>query len=425
MTDSLKTRIISAFIVLSASMPTAHAFDFEIGGVYYNIAGNQKSVTVTYGDLSNPTYQGDVFIPNEVTYRMVTYPVKAIDDLAFFYCQDITSVRIPDAVTQIGSQAFSHCVNLSAIQLPEKLQRLGDYSFENCESITEITIPAATTQIGFAAFTYCRALEKFSVDEANPLFAAVDGVLMTKTIKNLIQYPAAKTDSEFSIPETVTTIPDGAFSPQPYLRKISIGPALTKITEGLFAECQSLQDIDVDSANEGICSVNGVLFDKEVKTLIQYPVCHDEREYSLPNTVEALADLSMLGAKYIGQLTLPATLTKIGTYALTGCTGLTEVICLATNPPVTETNPLNTTGAIFDSQVYQQATLQVPEESVSTYRANKEWGKFSAIYEIGGSSLSEVSIAPDHANTYDLSGRKVHNPIPGRIYITHGKKFIK
>lgn len=419
----LLRKIATIAIVLSAAVPAAHAYDFVKGGIYYTIAGNKKSVSVTYADLQNGTYKGNVVIPTEVTNGMTTYPVKAIEGLAFMNSASLESVTIPDGVTQIGDQAFSHCYSLRDVKLSAKLQRIGDFAFEYCEDLPEITIPASVTQIGYAVFTYCRSLSGFNVEEGNPVYTAVDGILYTKTMKSLVQYPAAKTDYSFEIPATVTIMPDCAFSPQPYLESLSIGPALGLISDGALAECAILSEITVDPDNKVMESVDGVLFNKGVTRLIQYPVCHPAVEYEMPSTVEELGDLSMLGALYIHKLDLPESLRTIGIYSLIGCSGLEQVICHAVTPPACDANPINPYGIIFDDEVYAKASLQVPQQSVAAYKANAEWGRFAVIYEIGGSSLDTVEADDKNTEVYDLLGRRM-DPAARGLRIINGRKLL-
>lgn len=137
MKRNLKFRAISLAFVSAAFVPSAQAYDFEVDGIYYNL--NKTSASVTYADLQG-TYSGDVVIPEQVTYMMQTYPVKTIGQLAFINSTEMTSVTLPDCITQIYDQAFSHCSSLTEIKLPAKLQRIADFAFENCENLTSPSI---------------------------------------------------------------------------------------------------------------------------------------------------------------------------------------------------------------------------------------------------------------------------------------------
>ena len=88
--------------ILLPALATAH--DFEVDGIYYKINGNEATVTFKgrYCNSFYDEYSGSVVIPATVTYNETTYPVTSIDALAFFWCTEMTSIVIPNSVTEIG-----------------------------------------------------------------------------------------------------------------------------------------------------------------------------------------------------------------------------------------------------------------------------------------------------------------------------------
>ena len=79
----------------------------EIDGIYYNLIEKGKVAEVT----SNPNkYTGDIVIPEKVTYNDVEYSVGAIGNSAFIGCSGLTSITIPNSVTNIDESAFSGCI---------------------------------------------------------------------------------------------------------------------------------------------------------------------------------------------------------------------------------------------------------------------------------------------------------------------------
>lgn len=415
---------IATFVLVLSAMPAAQAYDFTIGGVYYNYTADRKGAIVTYSDINNNAYTGDVNIPARVAYGMNTMTVKGIDDHAFFNCQTLKSVTLHEGITYIGSQAFSHCYAMTSITLPQSLQRIEDYAFEYCEDMTSFQIPASVTLIGYSVFYKCLGITAFDVDEDNIQFTSADGVLYLKDKSILIQYPAAKTDSEYMIPEEVKTVTDYAFTPAPYLKKITIGSGVGKIEPLTFGECYALDRFEVSPDNAAICSVDGVLFDKNVTQLLQYPVGRDADEYALPETATSMADMSMAGCKRLTSLTLPASFAGIGEYALSECSGLARVFSLNPVPPSTVVSPINPTGAIFDASVYRQATLYVGKDAIETYRKDPEWGKFARILDIDEAGCEDAYIANDRItvdghtiSTADHSAMDVYD-IYGRLICT-------
>ena len=115
------------FTVLFAALSTVTAFahDFEVNGIYYNKNADGTSVTVTYRGNSyyaySNEYSGNVVIPSSVTYSGNTYAVTSIGKYAFYDCDGLTSITIPNSVTSIGDCAFSSCDGLKSITIPNSV----------------------------------------------------------------------------------------------------------------------------------------------------------------------------------------------------------------------------------------------------------------------------------------------------------------
>ena len=91
----------------------AHAHDFKVDGIYFNILSKTDlTCEVTYegSSYSNPDYINKVVIPSHVTHNDVTYSVTSIGWNAFENCSGLTSVTIPNSVTSIGGYAFNGCI---------------------------------------------------------------------------------------------------------------------------------------------------------------------------------------------------------------------------------------------------------------------------------------------------------------------------
>ena len=95
----------------------------------------------------------------------VTIPdsVTTIGDSAFSKCAGLTSVTIPDSVTSIGNGAFHECIGLTSVTIPDSVTSIGDWAFENCAKLTSVTIPDSVTKIGWHAFYDCDKLISVSV----------------------------------------------------------------------------------------------------------------------------------------------------------------------------------------------------------------------------------------------------------------------
>ena len=134
----MKNLITSTLLLLALLLPaTATAYDFEVDGIYYNINGNE--VTVTYKGYYESDYQndysGNVIIPATVTYNGTAYSVTSIGYGAFYGCSGLTGVEIPNSVTSIGERAFSNCSGLSSLTVAS--DNTSYDSRDNCNAIIE------------------------------------------------------------------------------------------------------------------------------------------------------------------------------------------------------------------------------------------------------------------------------------------------
>ena len=116
MLTKVSRAIIAIVMTLAVGLPS-HAHDFEVEGVYYNIAdATKKTVKVTYKGGSyyedSNEYTGLVSIPQSVSYRGYMYSVVSIGYAAFRGCAELTSVTIPSSVIEIGGDAFINCTKV-------------------------------------------------------------------------------------------------------------------------------------------------------------------------------------------------------------------------------------------------------------------------------------------------------------------------
>ena len=192
----METMIKTALSVLAILLPAiASAHDFEVDGIYYNINGNQA--TVTYQGM-NPSqyveYSGQIVIPETVTHDGVTYQVTTIGpnnsvttigNGAFSYCDGMTNVTLGNTVRTIGTWAFSGCSSLTTLTIPNSVISIGESAFNRCSGLTSVTMGNAVTTVGKDAFVGCSALQRVNVDniacwsktnfendKANPLYFA-------------------------------------------------------------------------------------------------------------------------------------------------------------------------------------------------------------------------------------------------------------
>ncbi len=258
----------------------------------------------------------------------VTLPegLTTIGAEAFEYCNALTDVILPDGLTTLGRWAFYDCDALTNVTFPESLTTIGNYAFEDCAALASVTLPASVTTIGYDgdAFAKCTALTSFTVADGNPAFTAVDGVLFNKDKTALIQYPAASARTTYSIPDSVTTIRDYAFYGCDALTTVTIPASVTYIGE--FISCDALTSFAVAVDNPDYTAVDGVLFNKDMTTLIQYPIGKTQDTYAVPDSVTTIGYQAFWDCHALTTVTFPEGLTTIGAGAFEYCDALTDVI---------------------------------------------------------------------------------------------------
>ena len=127
----------------------------------------------------------------------------------------------------------------------------------------------------------------------------------------------------------VCEIDANTFTKQTRLQSVEIPANVCVVAEGAFASCTNLQSITVSDANLYFCSVDGVLYDHNMQTLLVYPAGKTDAAFSVPETVQAISDSAFYGASYLQSILLPASVQSFGRAAFASCHQLQYVECNA------------------------------------------------------------------------------------------------
>ena len=153
-----------------------------------------------------------------------------IGEQAFYNCDDLTSITIPNGVTIIGHSAFYGCRGLTSITIPNSVTSIGDSAFNSCTGLTSITIPNSVTSIGDYTFQGCTGLASVTIPDS------------VTSIGNYA-FPGCRVLASITIPNSVTNIGDYAFYGCRGLTSITIPNSVTSIGDYTFQGCTGLASI--------------------------------------------------------------------------------------------------------------------------------------------------------------------------------------
>ncbi len=336
----MKKRILSLLLVfvllcgtwsiasVSAYSETDIAYPVEGGNIYFD----KETGTITDCDFS--VTKAD--IPSEIDGVAVT----CIGSCAFYNCTELMSVKLPESVTGIDYSAFEGCSSLTSVEIPRGVTSIDADVFKGCNSLNRVTIPSGVTSIGYSAFDGCSSLASvtipYSVASIGPRAFANTAIYNAEDhwsgdvlyIDNWLISAKGSLEGAYTVRAETVGIAGDAFIGCTSLTNITIPKEVVSIATGVYASfhfCPKLSDIVVVEENTAYASENGVLFNKEKTTLLDYPMGRADTAYVIPSGVTTIADWALFGSA-IESVTIPETVKHIGRYAFNHCSGLTEVI---------------------------------------------------------------------------------------------------
>ena len=269
--------------------------------------------------------------------------------------RSISSLSLPDGLTTIGDRAFYTCTSLTSVTIPNSVTSVGWYTFAS-SGLTSLSIPSSVTFIDDGAFSSCTGLTAISVSASNQNYVAVDGVLFTKDMTELITYPSGRTATNYTvpngvriihreassrntaltslaIPDTVTTIGmqsfpncsnlenltlgNGVTSIEAFafqhtaIKQVTIPKSVTHIESTAFSLCDSLTSINVETGNQYYTSEDGVLLTKDKTELVAYPAGKQQENYVVPQGIATIGDIAFWNCSSLQAITIPVSVTQI------------------------------------------------------------------------------------------------------------------
>lgn len=416
---------LGAFALMALAMPAvALASETSVGGIYYNFDSASQTAEVTFKGKTRytaGTYQGDIVIPQTVSYEGATYRVTSIGDHAFASSPRLKKVVVSNSVETIGYNAFVGCTGLESVVFaePSRVRQIARQAFLACRKLKAVEIPASVETIGKFAFELCTALEDVSFAEPSRLTKIEDYVFCKTGLKSVV------------VPSSVTEISDVAFCDNPGITAVVLPRTVSKVSaRNPFCYNPQVTSMSVEEGNPTYDSREGCngIIETRSNTIVAgckatripssvtrigrsaFNNCRDMASIQLPAGVTSIGKYSFYTCEALRSFTFPSTLSEMADSAFWKTTGLDSVVSYVQKPAdIDESN--------FEPATYGKATLYVPAGTKSLYRAAKGWRNFANIEEMDAFVADGISYTVLADGTVEVSAPLEQTPYGSSLVV--------
>ena len=271
---------------------------------------------------------GELQLPDTIDQKSVTRIGKS----AFYACPQLTGIEIPDGVTAIGAYAFSDCNALSQASIPRSVVSIGNDAFSwECPWLQNLRESQEMIVLGSVLYATGEQTANALISSEYVDIAIPDGVktisksLFETTSLRSVVFPSSLETIEtaafsltklesLTLPDGVKTIQRKAFCQNSDLKTVSIPASVEFIGQDAFSQNKNLEAFSVAEDNSAYCSVDGVLYSKDMTTLIAYPPAKAGTSYRIPDTVKTISCCAFYDSR-LETIEIPDSVTSIGALA--------------------------------------------------------------------------------------------------------------
>mgnify|MGYP004656269215 CR=1 FL=1 len=312
------------------------------------------------GDMASYYYSGEIpwnelGITNDIKSIIVGEGITSIGSYAFYYCKNAVSVSIPSTVTKIGTYSF-YSTGITEITIPESVTEISKNAFSYSNKLVKVTLPSSLTKLADSVFNGCSSLTTVNIPKSLTSVGsyalsgtAIESIVLPETVTELGDGAFSRCTklTSVNIPEGITEIGMFTFNDCEALTSLHIPASVEKMYADVFEGCISLKTLTVDEENQYFKSVDDVIYNKDMTTLILYAPKKENTSFSVPATVKTIDayafqsaglktvtlpdELNEIGyaafiKSSIESIIIPASVTKLGSLVFSKCNSLTSVV---------------------------------------------------------------------------------------------------